>query len=273
LDETKGFIVVEDASTLATPTIIGTNSSKESIKFEAELQEAEAPNRNGRIYDFKAIDDALNYYTVKEKIKHKAFFGEAGHPLSSDIKRQLYIDQNNISHIVESVRWSGNHLMGVVETANTSVGRDMAGLIRQGSQASFSMRGVGNVKVKDGSYTRIKSPLFIVAYDYVVIPSHPNSYMTRIINESAQVGNKIQGSMMEDVDMEYLLDFVKNNSENVHAMTESLELNIDEADEIKLENQNAILSLKYENESLKIYLEDNIRSHADKFFSSFFYRH
>lgn len=195
---------------------------------------------------------------------------ECAHPLSTDPKRQMYIDQRNISHIVTSYRWDGNHLMGIVETANTAAGSDMAGLIRQGSNASFSMRGVGNVTVKEGSYTRVKSPLFIVSYDWVVIPSHPNSYMTRIIQESDQsVLNEGLGSFTE-FDMQEMLHYVKSNSENVHALTESLGFDLDSADETKLEANNSILSVKKDNEALKIYLENNIRGNLDDFFAKMF---
>ena len=94
---------------------------------------------------------------------------ESGHPLSEDIKRQAYIDQSRISHIVTSIKWEGNILKGIVETAQTAAGYDMRGLIRQGSQASFSMRALGNVIKEEGSYKRVYGPLMIVAYDWVLI--------------------------------------------------------------------------------------------------------
>lgn len=92
---------------------------------------------------------------------------EAGHPLSEDIKRQAYIDQSRISHIVTSIKWEGNILKGVVETAQTSAGYDMKGLIRQGSNVSFSMRALGNVVKDEGQYKRVYSPLMILTYDWV----------------------------------------------------------------------------------------------------------
>ena len=65
------------------------------------------------------------------------------HPLNPDIKRQLYIDQGNISHIVNKVWWEGNLLKGEVSAANTARGADFDGLIRQGSEVAFSLRAVG----------------------------------------------------------------------------------------------------------------------------------
>ena len=69
--------------------------------------------------------------------------------------------------------------MAKIETANTRVGRDMQGLIRQGSKVAFSMRGMSDNVKRDGQYTRVGSPLMITCWDWVVLPSHPNSYMIR----------------------------------------------------------------------------------------------
>lgn len=58
-------------------------------------------------------------------------------------------------------------LYGVVECAQTARGKDMQGLIRQGSQVAFSMRGFGPVSEKKGDITYIKAPLHILTYDWV----------------------------------------------------------------------------------------------------------
>ena len=65
------------------------------------------------------------------------------HPLDPDIKRQLYIDQSNISHIIDKVWWEGNLLKAQVTAANTARGADFDGLIKQGSEVAFSLRAVG----------------------------------------------------------------------------------------------------------------------------------
>lgn len=273
----KGYIVAEEAIS-SSPKIVKNystilneshNSDKNVVKFEAELQEADAPNRNGRIYDRAAIVSALNHYSIKEKLKHKTFYGEASHPLSSDVKRQMYIDQSNISHIVDSVRWEGNHLLGLVETANTNTGNNMAGLIRQGSDVAFSMRGIGTAIVKEGSYQRVKSPLYIVSYDWVVIPSHANSYMQHILGEDTQSSiNKHMG--IKDINMTDALEYVSKNSENVHAMVESFGFSTDVEKNMSISEDNSVLTVKQENEGLKIFLENSIRSNLDSYFSEKF---
>lgn len=164
MNKSDGLIFIESSSS-SVPVIL--NDTRQSIIIEAELQEINAPNRNGRIYDEDAVWGALQSDMVKEKLRRKSFYGEAGHPMDDDPKRQTYIDQTRISHIITSLDKRGNHIFGTVESANTSCGADFKGLIRQGSEVAFSMRGLGNVIKKEGSYQRIGSPLLIIAYDWV----------------------------------------------------------------------------------------------------------
>ena len=49
-----------------------------------------------------------------------------GHPISTEMTRQMAIAHENISHIIESYEWKGNVLHGKVTTAPTPRGRDMA---------------------------------------------------------------------------------------------------------------------------------------------------
>ena len=57
--------------------------------------------------------------------------------------------------------------MGTVETAATQAGIDMRGLIRQGSDVAFSMRGMSDNVTRDGQYMKVGAPLLITSYDWV----------------------------------------------------------------------------------------------------------
>lgn len=164
MNDKRGYLLME-SSISSKPKVIQDTAS--SVTFVANLQESSAPNRNGRIYDKDALDNALRHYSVAEKLRHKTFYGEAGHPLSEDPKRQMYIDQRNISHIVTKVWWEGEMLMGEVETSATEAGRDMRGLIRQGSDVSFSMRGMSDNVTRKGQYMHVGGPILLCSYDWV----------------------------------------------------------------------------------------------------------
>lgn len=268
----KGYLITEAATTGISPRIV--HDSEVTTKFVAEIQEAEAPNRNGRIYSKEALDSAIRHYSIQEKLKNKALVCEAGHPLSDDPRRQMYIDQTNISHIITDIWWEGNKLMAKIETANTRVGRDMQGLIRQGSKVAFSMRGMSDNVKKDGQYTRVGSPLMITCWDWVILPSHPNSYMVQEgveqkVSSSIQADKKV---LTEGVLTPYnsgdLLKFVTESSQNVQDVVDAFGF------KFSLDNvsygEDQMLSIKENNETLKIFLEENLKSELDDYYSKIF---
>ena len=268
----KGYLITEAATTGISPRIV--HDSEVTTKFVAEIQEAEAPNRNGRIYSKEALDSAIRHYSIQEKLKNKALVCEAGHPLSDDPRRQMYIDQTNISHIITDIWWEGNKLMAKIETANTRVGRDMQGLIRQGSKVAFSMRGMSDNVKKDGQYTRVGSPLMITCWDWVILPSHPNSYMVQEgveqkVSPSIKADEKV---LTEGVLTPYnsgdLLKFVTESSQNVQDVVDvfGFKFNLDNVSY----GEDQMLSIKENNETLKIFLEENLKSELDDYYSKIF---
>ena len=160
-----GFLIVESQSIPMKPNIIEHN--KDNVVIETILQEAETVNRNKREYAKDALEDAILSPHIQEKLRRKSLFGEAGHPLSDSIERQTYIDQTRLSHVIKSIWWEGNIVKGLVATANTACGKDMEGLIRQGTEVAFSMRGLGGVTRKKGDLTRVEKPLHIITWDWV----------------------------------------------------------------------------------------------------------
>ena len=268
----KGYLITEAATTGISPRIV--HDSEVTTKFVAEIQEAEAPNRNGRIYSKEALDSAIRHYSIQEKLKNKALVCEAGHPLSDDPRRQMYIDQTNISHIITDIWWEGNKLMAKIETANTRVGRDMQGLIRQGSKVAFSMRGMSDNVKKDGQYTRVGSPLMITCWDWVILPSHPNSYMVQEgVEQKVSPGVKADEKVLtEGVLTPYnagdLLKFVTESSQNVQDVVDAFGF------KFSLDNvsygEDQMLSIKENNETLKIFLEENLKSELDDYYSKIF---
>ena len=164
--------------------------------------------------------------------------------------------------------------MAKIETANTRVGRDMQGLIRQGSKVAFSMRGMSDNVKKDGQYTRVGSPLMITCWDWVILPSHPNSYMVQEgveqkVSSSIQADEKV---LTEGVLTPYnsgdLLKFVTESSQNVQDVVDAFGF------KFSLDNvsygEDQMLSIKENNETLKIFLEENLKSELDDYYSKIF---
>ena len=165
-NQIKGYIINESPSVMTQPEIVS-ESKCNRVVIKTTLQDADARNRNKRIYPKSVLDKGLHSEYVQERIRTKTFYGEAGHPLKPDIQRQLYMDQSNISHIVNSFWWEGNILKGYVEAANTERGKDFDGLVRQGCKVGFSLRAVGPITEKRGDTVTVKDPLTIFSYDWV----------------------------------------------------------------------------------------------------------
>lgn len=51
------------------------------------LQEANKPNRNGRVYPKAVLEKALNAPNIQERLATKTWYGEAGHPLDTSVQR------------------------------------------------------------------------------------------------------------------------------------------------------------------------------------------
>jgi hypothetical protein len=164
-DKIKGYMISEDVTT-SVPKVLS-DKSGEVTRIETILQEGDLPNRNKRVYATNFLKKSLTADYVQERLRTKSWVGEAGHPLTPTVERQLYIDQSNISHLITKIWWEGNLLKGIVECALTDRGRDMQGLVRQGMQVAFSMRGFGPVSEKKGDIVYVKDPLHILTYDWI----------------------------------------------------------------------------------------------------------
>src|SRR5690606_30897795 len=122
-------------------------------------------------YSKSILQQGLNSEYIQERLQTNTWYGEAGHPISSDPKRILQIDLARVSHIVRKVWWEGNLLRGEVETARTPLGESMMGLIRQSSRVGFSLRAHGKVVPGENDTQIVEGPIMMLCYDWVIHPS------------------------------------------------------------------------------------------------------
>lgn len=189
----KNFIIYESANI---SDVQIKNEQNNGVRFIAILQEANKKNRNGRIYPKEVIQNALNHPIIQERLSSKTWFGEAGHPFSTEVSRQTTIDLNNVAFRIDRVWWEGDLLMGECLTTDTNVGRNMAGLIRQGSKLSFSLRANGKVTNDAFGNIVVSDPMTIICYDWVCTPSHQKSIITQICEETRTAWFGVGENMM-----------------------------------------------------------------------------
>jgi hypothetical protein len=262
-----GFLIIESNTEPVKPNIIEHN--KDNVVIEAILQEAEAGNRNRREYAFDALDGAVRSPQIQEKLKRKSLFGEAGHPLSDKIERQTYIDQLRMSHVIKNLWWENQILKGTVASTSTACGRDFEGLIRQGTEVAFSMRGLGGVTRKKDGLTRVEKPLHIITWDWVIFPSHSNAYQTSVIKESLDNpmnGKVLTEGLMLPMEMSDILSFIKEESDNIKLSANHLELDTSTA---KLSEDLKTVSFDSEDGKTVLFVEDVIRKEINNYFLKF----
>lgn len=186
------------------------------VKMEAILQDADAENRNKRVYPKSVINNSLRHPFVQEKLATNSLFGEMNHPDAKlGLERQLKIDMHNVCHLIKNPRWDDrnpNLLIGDVETTGNAVGKDLAGLIVCNNMLpSFSMRGAGDVVNKRG-VAYVKDPMRLITWDNVHYPSHKVAY-ARAMNEDV---NEVP------ITAKMLAEYVASNSKNTQMILEDV---------------------------------------------------
>jgi hypothetical protein len=239
------------------------------VEFDAVLQEGSHENRNKRIYPSALLQEGFQAPFIQERLKTRSFYGEAGHPLSSDIQRQLTIDHGNISHLVTNYRQEGDLFMGRIETAATQIGKDMRGLIVENkSLVAFSMRGMAPVRRESGK-TIVSNPFKLFCYDWVQNPSHDKAFMAggpQGLNESVSEGGIIlpdQG-LMEFTQAD-LKTFLVSSSANLREGADMLEIELRDATLTLVEGQSNVVDVKGGGIVARLFLEESVQRSLDDY--------
>ena len=202
-----------------------------SIRFDASLQSYNRKNRNGRRYDKDPMWGSLQAPHIQELISKNSWCGEAGHPITEDVKRILTIDPKLVSHRISNLNLRGDILDGTVETMSSGYGLDMARFIVQKLESAFSLRALAPIIKAANGEQLIKSRSHVVCYDWVILPSHPEAYqntskaITVLNNSVAESGNDLQNvDKLVSVSESQITDFVQEESKNVKLVSNVFEV-------------------------------------------------
>ena len=134
-------------------------------------------NQNNRLYPGPVLEEGMA--SCDSRMKRRAFYSELDHPLPTgnqqiDGIRQTTVSLKEVSHIVRAYDFQGKHLFGEMETTSTPNGGILLGLLRDRSGVGFSMRGLAELdRLQD--HNVVKSPLTIISFDAVSMPSHKSA--------------------------------------------------------------------------------------------------
>ena len=139
------------------------SSERGLTKFRGKFQEAEAVNKNKRMYSYSVLNE--NVKKLQECVKARGLVGELDHPEDSIIHFE------KASHVITKLWWEGNVLMGEGEILNTPHGKILRALINDGVRVGVSSRGVGNGKTNENGILVIDESYKLITFDVVADPS------------------------------------------------------------------------------------------------------
>jgi hypothetical protein len=144
-----------------------------SHMIEGVFAQAESKNRNGRIYPKAVMESAVSKY-VTEQVKTKRAVGELNHPDGPTV------NLDKVSHLIESLDWKGNDVVGKARILNTPNGQIVKGLLDGGVRLGVSTRGMGSLEQRNGAMY-VKDDFILNTVDIVQDPSAPNAFVNGIM--------------------------------------------------------------------------------------------
>lgn len=153
-----------------------TEAKKDGSKgyvIEGIFMQADKPNRNGRVYEKRIMESAVNKY-VKEQVKTGRAVGELNHPEGPTI------NLDKVSHRITDLRFEGSDVVGKASILNTPMGKIVQGLLEGGCQLGVSSRGMGSLVERNG-VMYVQDDFMLSTVDIVQDPSAHDAFVNGIM--------------------------------------------------------------------------------------------
>lgn len=169
-----------------------TESGKKNYFIEGIFMQADRKNRNGRSYPFATLDREVKRYNEQYVSSNRAF-GELGHPDTPSI------NLDRVSHIIKELKSDGTNFYGKAKILETPYGNIVRNLIDEGAQLGVSSRGMGSLKMIEGSNIVQDDFMLATAADIVADPSAPDAFVSGIMEGKEWIF--VEGKFVEvDID-------------------------------------------------------------------------
>jgi hypothetical protein len=157
--------------------LVEETNGKKTLYIEGVFMQSEIKNRNGRMYPKSILDREANRY-IKEYVDQKRAFGELGHPDTPSI------NLDRVSHMIVSLKESGNDYVGKARILDTPNGKIVESLISAGARLGVSSRGMGSLKTESTGSIVQDDYYLATAADIVADPSAPSSFVNGIMENA-----------------------------------------------------------------------------------------
>ena len=153
--------------------IVEKNNGKKDLYIEGVFMQAEQKNRNGRIYEKKILEAAVDKY-VNEQVKTGRACGELNHPEGPTV------NLDKVSHKITDLKWEGSNVVGKASILKTPMGQIVEGLLEGGVKLGVSSRGMGSLVQKNGT-NYVGKDFMLATVDIVQDPSAPEAFVNGIM--------------------------------------------------------------------------------------------
>jgi hypothetical protein len=155
-------------------------------------------NRNGRVYPRDLMEKCVQDYVAdrfpNQKTRKYRTYGELGHP------EGVEINLHRVSHIIDSLEWDGDNVIGSAKIVDTEYGRIAESLLAADGQLGVSSRGVGAL----GESTGMTDPKMVTEYELIAVdivsdPSAPDGFVEGILEsvDFIRAGGKYTSQSLE----------------------------------------------------------------------------
>jgi hypothetical protein len=132
--------------------------------IEGVFAQADAKNRNGRVYPKAIMEKAVGKY-VTEQVSKKRAVGELNHPEGPTV------NLDKVSHLITDLKFEGNDVVGKAQILDTPMGKIVKGLLDGGVQLGVSTRGMGSLEQRNGAMV-VKDDFILSTIDIVQTHQH-----------------------------------------------------------------------------------------------------
>ena len=169
-------------------TLVESANGKKTYFIEGIFAQSNKPNRNGRIYPKQHMESAMSNFN--KLIEGKRAMGELNHPQGPTI------NLDRVSHLIESMKWQGDDLIGRAKILDTPMGRIAQGLLEGGVQLGVSTRGLGSIKTLSNGINEVQGDFVMNTVDIVGDPSAPDAFVNGIM-EGVEYFMSADGRLVE----------------------------------------------------------------------------
>jgi hypothetical protein len=148
-----------------------------NIYIEGVFMQAEKCNRNNRMYKKPILERELTKY--QSLINEKRALGELGHPSNPTI------NLHQASHLITSLRFEGNDVIGKAKILDTPMGKIAKNFIEEGVKLGVSSRGLGSLKSNNEGINVVQDDFHLATVDIVADPSGPDCWVNGIMEDAS----------------------------------------------------------------------------------------